>query len=166
MCTKSNIFNINTLLYMDVLKDYIVSRVFYLKSSDSVTWWVMIPHLWVANTKLSLKTCFGGQFTQSRWINILNGIVNINIFSDYHYWVYMINILNYNTKHCRQFWFYLLSTGARCSPMVRAFTHSAMGHRIDPSWWTHWAISCSSQCSMTGVTKAMVWSILSVGWCI
>ena len=26
--------------------------------------------------------------------------------------------------------------------------------------------SCSSQCSMTGVTKAMVCVILSVGWCI
>ena len=27
-------------------------------------------------------------------------------------------------------------------------------------------ISCSSQCSMTGVTKAVVLAILSVGWCI
>ena len=25
--------------------------------------------------------------------------------------------------------------------MVRAFAHDAMGRRIDPSWWTHWAIS-------------------------
>ena len=24
--------------------------------------------------------------------------------------------------------------GARCSSVVRAFAHSAMGHRIDPSW--------------------------------
>ena len=30
----------------------------------------------------------------------------------------------------------------------------------------HWAISRSSQCSMTGVTKAVVCVILSVGWCI
>ena len=29
-----------------------------------------------------------------------------------------------------------------------------------------WAISCSSQCSMTGVTKAIVCAILSVEWCI
>ena len=28
------------------------------------------------------------------------------------------------------------------------------------------AISHSSQCSMTGVTKAVVCAILSVGWCI
>ena len=35
--------------------------------------------------------------------------------------------------------------------MVRAFTHGAMGHRIDPSWWTHWAISHSSHCSTTGM---------------
>ena len=28
-------------------------------------------------------------------------------------------------------------SGARGSSMVRAFTHGAMGRRIDPSWWTH-----------------------------
>ena len=27
--------------------------------------------------------------------------------------------------------------GARCSSMVRVFTHGAMGRHIDPSWWTH-----------------------------
>ena len=32
--------------------------------------------------------------------------------------------------------------------------------------WTHWAISHSSQCSTTGVTKAVACVILSVGWCI
>ena len=37
--------------------------------------------------------------------------------------------------------------------MVRAFAHGAMGRRIDPSWWTHGAISRSSQCSTTGVTE-------------
>ena len=51
--------------------------------------------------------------------------------------------------------------GARCSSVVRAFTHDAMGRRIDPSWWTHWAISRSSQCSTIGVTKAVVCVILS-----
>ena len=35
-----------------------------------------------------------------------------------------------------------LSLGARCSSVIRAFAHGAMGHRIDPS------------------------AILSVGWCI
>ena len=40
--------------------------------------------------------------------------------------------------------------------MVRAFARGAMGRRIDPSWWTHWAISCSSQSPTTGVTKAVV----------
>ena len=40
--------------------------------------------------------------------------------------------------------------------MVRAFAHCAMGRRIDPSRWTHGAISRSSQCSTTGVTKAVV----------
>ena len=53
--------------------------------------------------------------------------------------------------------------GARCSSVVRAFAQGVMGHRIDPSWWTHWAISRSSQCSTTGVIKAMVCVNLSVG---
>ena len=37
--------------------------------------------------------------------------------------------------------------GARCRSVVRAFAHGATGRRIDPSWWTHWAISRFSQCS-------------------
>ena len=41
----------------------------------------------------------------------------------------------------------------RCSSVVRAFVHGAMGRQIDLSWWTHWA----------GVTKAVVCVILSVG---
>ena len=45
----------------------------------------------------------------------------------------------------------------------RASAHGAMGCGIDPSW-THWAISRSSQCSMTGVTNTMVCDILSLGW--
>ena len=53
--------------------------------------------------------------------------------------------------------------GARCSSVVRVFAHGAMGRQINPSWWTHFAISCSSQYSMTGVTKAVVCVILSVG---
>ena len=54
--------------------------------------------------------------------------------------------------------------GVRCSSVVSVFAHSAMGCRIDPSWWTHRAISCSSQCSMTDVTRSMVCVILPVGW--
>ena len=53
--------------------------------------------------------------------------------------------------------------GARCSSVVRAFAHGAMGCRTDPSWWTHLAISRSSQCSTTGVPKAVVCVILSIG---
>ena len=53
--------------------------------------------------------------------------------------------------------------GARCSAVIRALAYGVLGRRIDPSWWTHWAISPSSQCSTTGLTKAMVCVILSVG---
>ena len=47
-------------------------------------------------------------------------------------------------------------TGARCSSVVRAvtFAHGAMCRLIDPSR--------SSQCSTTGVTKAVVYDIQSV----
>ena len=55
-----------------------------------------------------------------------------------------------------------LSLGARCSSVVRVFGHGSMGRRIDPSWLTHWALSCSIQCFTTGVTKAVVCTILSV----
>ena len=37
------------------------------------------------------------------------------------------------------------------------------GFQINPSWLTHWAISRSSQCSTTGVTKAVLCAILSEG---
>ena len=47
--------------------------------------------------------------------------------------------------------------------MVRAFAHGAMGRRINPSWWTHRAISRFSQYSTTGVTKDVVCAILSIG---
>ena len=52
----------------------------------------------------------------------------------------------------------LLPEGARCSSVVRAFAYSAMGRRIDPSGFF---IPHSSQCSMTGVTKALLCVILS-----
>ena len=44
-----------------------------------------------------------------------------------------------------------LKVGARCSSMVRVFAHDVMDRRIDPSWWTHWAISLSSQCPTTSL---------------
>ena len=43
------------------------------------------------------------------------------------------------------------------------FAHGAVGHQLDSSLWTHSAIFCSSQCSMTGVTKLVVCAILSMG---
>ena len=55
------------------------------------------------------------------------------------------------------------SVGASCSCVVNAYAHGAMGRLVDPSWWTHWAISRSSQCPTTGVTKDVICVILSVG---
>ena len=61
---------------------------------------------------------------------------------------------------------YPLKQGARYNSVIRAVAYGAKGRRIDISWWTHWAISRSSHCSTTGVTKFVVWSILSMRWCI
>ena len=47
--------------------------------------------------------------------------------------------------------------------VVRAFAYGVMGCWINPSWWTHWAFCRFSQCPTTGVTKAVVCVILSVG---
>ena len=43
----------------------------------------------------------------------------------------------------------------RCSFLLWVFVHCAMGHRIDLSWWTHLAVSHSSQCSTTGVQSCL-----------
>ena len=58
--------------------------------------------------------------------------------------------------------------GARCSSVVRAFAHGAIGRRIDPSWSGSIELfTCrSSQCSTTDLTKGVVCAVLSVGWCI
>ena len=45
----------------------------------------------------------------------------------------------------------LLAFCRYCSP-----PNGVMGRRIDPSCWTNSAISRSSQCSTTGVTKAVI----------
>ena len=42
--------------------------------------------------------------------------------------------------------------------------NNAMCCLIDSSWWTNLVISRCIQCSTTGVTKAVVYAILSVGW--
>ena len=34
-------------------------------------------------------------------------------------------------------WLDYVKDGVRCSSVVRAFAHGAMGRQIDPSWWTH-----------------------------
>ena len=48
--------------------------------------------------------------------------------------------------------------------MVRELAHGAMGRRIDPSCCG--PIELFLVQATTGVTKAVVCAILSVGWCI
>ena len=51
-----------------------------------------------------------------------------------------------------------LLSGVRCNSVVRVFAHGAMGHRINPSWWTLELFFVSAS-----VTKAVVCVILSMG---
>ena len=41
----------------------------------------------------------------------------------------------------------------------KAPAHGAMGHRIDPSWWTLSSISRSNRWYMTGITKAVCYPV-------
>ena len=50
----------------------------------------------------------------------------------------------------------MMNLGVRCSSMARAFAHGAMGHRIDPSWWTHSAIFRSSRCTQN-ILFMVIW---------
>ena len=59
--------------------------------------------------------------------------------------------------------FLQMKKGVRCSSVVIVFAYGAMGRWSGPLWWTDWAISRSSQCPTTGVTKAVICVILSVG---
>ena len=51
----------------------------------------------------------------------------INVFCAALYAVLKISYIIVTFKLCHKY-------GARCSSVVRAFAHSAMGRRIDPSW--------------------------------
>ena len=52
--------------------------------------------------------------------------------------------------------------GARCSSVVRAFAHGAMGRWIDPSWGGPIELFLIP----ASAPKAAVCAILCVGWCI
>ena len=57
--------------------------------------------------------------------------------------------------------------GARCSSVVRVFAHGVIGRWIDPSWGGPIELFLvPASAPKTGVTKAVVCAILSVGWCI
>ena len=45
-----------------------------------------------------------------------------------------IYIHTHTNTHIHTYIHTYIYVGARCSSMVRAFAHGAMGHRIDPSW--------------------------------
>ena len=77
----------------------------------------------------------------------------------------ILSVGTHTAKRVDNRWSLYLNEGARYSSVARVFAYGAMGRRIDPSWGGHielFFIFRSSQCSTTGVTKAMVCVILSV----
>ena len=56
---------------------------------------------------------------------------------------------------------YVFVLGASCSSVVECYGSLDRSLMVDPL-----SYSRSSQCSMSGVTKAVVCAILSAGWCI
>ena len=74
-------------------------------------------------------------------------------------WYFPIEIRQTSGSH--RLGFDLFRAGARCSSVVRAFAHGAMGRRIDHSWSGPIELFLV-QASAT----QLVCAILSVGWCI
>ena len=56
--------------------------------------------------------------------------------------------------------------GLRGSSVVRTFTHGAMDRRINPSWGGPIELFLVPASAPRRVTKAVLCTILSVGWCI
>ena len=59
-----------------------------------------------------------------------------------------------------QGWLHRTVVGARRSSRVRVFTYGAMVCWINPSWWTHWAISRSSQSVRLWSNGLLDWSFM------
>ena len=55
------------------------------------------------------------------------------------------------------------TVGARCSSVVEHFAHGSLDQSLMVDQLSYFLFS---QCSTTGVTKAVVYAVLSVGWCI
>ena len=60
----------------------------------------------------------------------------------------------------------LKNLGARCSSMVTAFAHGAMGRRINPSWRGPIELFIFQPVLHDWCNKGRVCAILSLGWCI
>ena len=83
-------------------------------------------------------------------------LFSIKFLFCYHCWFLFLTFILY---------FYI---SIFCLPVDGKIVRSWCDGSSDRSFmgWTHRAISRSYQCSTTGVTKAVVCVILSVGWCI
>ena len=70
--------------------------------------------------------------------------------------------VNISTTHQGRF-NSILKAGARCSSVVRAFAHGAMGRRIDPSWGGPIEIFLVPA-SGPRLVKQRLWYVLSCLW--
>ena len=83
-----------------------------------------------------------------------------NSWGNKSYWMHRVSTVTYIHQSQPSLHLLLINftsnsdlAGARCSSVVRASAYGAMNGRINPSRWTHWAISRSNQCYTTGFNK-------------
>ena len=102
---------------------------------------------------------------------------NVSSWNQFLFLTETINSFKFSQYWCAVCWSLLQMSSCLWKNIIKKGLkrHFAFGNSVCPmdnqdinfySWLTHWAISCSSQCSTTGVTKAVVCAILPVGCCI
>ena len=95
------------------------------------------------------KTTFS-VLSRNQWNTLIASVIEIIVWCHCVSFNVLQNISSYICIYRCTVYYCYLQQGVRCRSMV-VFAHGAMGCRIDPSWWTHWAISRSRYCSMSGV---------------
>ena len=148
---RSYISLLKIMLRASLIKHFLPFFIFSVESTDSSSTRTRVQRLrWRRNWRPANSSRAGRRFT-------LPGVREQSLcrISPSHNWTqfYTTRFLFIPAVECwilkYIFWSIQWSTtgaivGARCSSVVRAFTHGAMGRWIDHSWWTHWAISHSS----------------------
>ena len=103
-------------------------------------------------------------FPETLWTIIKHGYVNQTPLNNIIYYT-MVGFLSFFLS----FFLFVLNVLLWPDPSLQRTALTERKRKVAVSYLykqTHWAISRSNQCSTTGLTKPVVCTILSVGWCI